>query len=134
MKRTAIERSPAFQPSSPRSKIFSCYAARQELTRWGQYPGFKRADYISKWRNLAWTDPESFALHEQDEVAACLSTAAYRRERTPFTFIAAYEKAVLRQLRAPAGRILEQVYMEPHIDQVFGFRAEGKVPVSSSLS
>ena len=58
---------------------------------------------------------------------------AYRQLHTdesapPFTFIAAYEKAVLRQLRAPAGRILEQVYVEPHIDQVLGFLRKERSP------
>ena len=40
----------------------------------------------------------------------------------------AYDRAVLRQMRAPPGRVLEQVYVEPHIDQVLGYHRKEKSP------
>ena len=95
---------------------------------WDQYLGEKTADYINKWRNTAWSDPRSLNAREQDEVKLCLSMAAYQQNRTSATFITAYDKAVLKQMKAPSGRILEQLYVEPHMDQVLGFLRKERSP------
>ena len=45
----------------------------------------------------------------------CIATAVYGRVPKQVTFVTAYDKAVMRQMKRPPGRVLEQFYVESHI-------------------
>lgn len=63
---------------------------------------------------------------EQVMASSCLATSAYMGQHFPRSLISAYDKAVLRQMRAPMPQTRDQYFSENHIKYVLEFLRDTK--------
>lgn len=65
---------------------------------------------------------------EYDALMTCLKTAAYAGSYTPRSFVAAFDKAALRQMKSPLDHSLEQFFMHTHIKRVLHILRKERSP------